>query len=264
MLILPAVDIKSGKAVRLKQGRADQETIYDDDPVRAAMRWAELGARRIHIVDLDGAFEGAPRNAKVTLAIAHALVGQKRTAWAALTADPTRLPSKNEGYRSNIKLEVGGGLRTFDSVRIFMAANVARCVIGTKALEDRQFLEELAGMYPGRICVGIDAKDGMVVTKGWVKVSEMPATELAQSLRGLRLGEVIYTDIDRDGMLEGPNFKRLEEMRRACPFPLIASGGVTTLDQIRRCKALGCFGAIVGKALYDGRMELKDALAAAE
>jgi phosphoribosylformimino-5-aminoimidazole carboxamide ribotide isomerase len=235
MLIIPAVDIKDGQAVRLKQGRAEERTVYGDDPVAAARRWAEGGARRIHIVDLDGAFEGAPRNLVHTLAILKA-------------------------FAATHEIEIGGGLRTVETVAQLIDAGAARCVIGTKALDDRTFLETLCRRFPGRINVGIDAKDGFVVTRGWVNVSAMPATTLAGELAALPLGEIIYTDIARDGMLQGPNLTRLAEMRAASPFPIIASGGVTTVQDIRDCKALKCFGAIVGKALYDGPLTLAEAL----
>ncbi len=239
MLVIPAVDIKDGKAVRLRQGKAGETTVYDDDTLRAARRWADEGARRIHIVDLDGAFDGAPKNAALTLAILNA-------------------------FAATHEIEIGGGLRTEDAIARFIEAGAARCVLGTKALDDRAFLEKLAHRFPGKINVGIDAKDGFVVTKGWVEVSVTQATDMVRQLAGIPLGEIIYTDIDRDGMLEGPNLKRLEEMCAASSFPVIASGGVTTLENVRECKALKCCGAIVGKAFYDGRMELRDALDAAK
>ncbi|HLX63040.1 MAG TPA: 1-(5-phosphoribosyl)-5-[(5-phosphoribosylamino)methylideneamino]imidazole-4-carboxamide isomerase [Planctomycetota bacterium] len=238
MLIIPAVDIKDGAAVRLKQGKAEEKTVYDANPVHAAKRWVDEGAARIHIVDLDGAFEGAPKNAALTEAILKA-------------------------FGATHEIQIGGGLRSEEIIARFIDAGAARCVIGTKALDDRAFLERVAQRFPGKINVGIDAKDGMVVTQGWVEVSSVPATKLVATLAGLPLGEIIYTDIERDGMLQGPNLKRLEEMRDASPFPLIASGGVTTLENIRDCKKLNCFGAIVGKAFYDGRMQLNDALQAA-
>jgi phosphoribosylformimino-5-aminoimidazole carboxamide ribotide isomerase len=236
MLVIPAVDIRNGKAVRLMQGRADRETVYDQDPVQAARRWAEGGARRIHVVDLDGAFEGIPRNQALVLAIIRAF--------------------------PKVEIEVGGGLRTEEAVRVLFEAGAARCVIGTKAAEDRAFLEALARAYPGKVSVGVDARNGHVATKGWVEVRELLATDLVKGLAGLPLGEVIYTDIERDGMLEGPSFARLEELHGVSPFPVIASGGVTTLEQIRRLAALNCYGCIVGKALFDGRLELEEALAA--
>ncbi|MFH0938689.1 MAG: 1-(5-phosphoribosyl)-5-[(5-phosphoribosylamino)methylideneamino]imidazole-4-carboxamide isomerase [Planctomycetota bacterium] len=235
MLLIPAVDIKSGRAVRLKQGLADQETVYDTDPVHAARRWADAGARRIHIVDLDGAFDGTPKNRAIILQIIAALA-------------------------STLELEIGGGLRVEETITELLDAGAARCVIGTRALEDRVFLKRLTDCYPGRINLGLDAKDGKVVTRGWVQASDIVAADFVRSLNDLRLGEVIYTDVSRDGMLEGPNFQQLHEILRASPFPLIASGGVTTIEQIRQCRDMGCFGAIIGKALYDGRLDLKMAL----
>lgn len=239
MQVIPAVDIKEGKAVRLVQGRADQKTIYNEDPVQAARQWSDLGAQRIHIIDLDGAFDGTPKNSAITLKILKALSAQN-------------------------EIQIGGGLRGIESIAMFLDAGAARCVIGTKALEDWVFLKTLAEQYPGKINVGLDAKDGKVVTKGWVEVSDTPATEMAKKLHQLPLGEVIYTDIETDGMLQGPNFKHLEAMRAACQLPLIASGGVTTIEHIRHCRDMGCFGAIVGKAFYDGRMDVREALAAGE
>ena len=231
MLIIPAVDMKNRKAVRLKQGKADQQTIYDEDPVHAAQKWVDLGARRIHIVDLDGAFEGTPKNRDLTLAILKA-------------------------FAAKVEVQIGGGLRSAQAVEEFLSAGAARCVIGTKVLEDRDFLKNLASRFPGKISVGLDAKDGKIVTKGWVETSATLATDLVASLYDLRLGEVIYTDIDRDGMLQGPNLKRLKEMRDASPFPLVASGGVTTLGHVKSCRELNCYGAIIGTAFYDGRMEI--------
>lgn len=237
MRVIPAVDIKGGKAVRLVQGKADQETVYDEDPVRAARRWADTGARRIHIVDLDGAFDGRPKNAELTFAILKEIRG--------------------------VEIEVGGGLRSAEAVAELFDAGAARCVIGTKAAEDRNFLKDLANRHPGKLCVGVDAKDGRVVTKGWVEVSSLLAVDLIAELYDLPLGEVIYTDIDRDGMLQGPNLKRMAEIRDACPFPLIASGGVTTLENVKALRELGCFGCIIGKALYDGRLDIQQAFTAA-
>jgi phosphoribosylformimino-5-aminoimidazole carboxamide ribotide isomerase len=234
MLVIPAVDIKGGKAVRLVQGKADQETVYYQDPLDAAKRWRDLGARRIHIVDLDGAFEGRPRNVALTLKLLERL--------------------------TDVELEIGGGLRTAEAVAELLDAGAARCVIGTKAIEDPAFVADLARSYPGRISVGLDAKDGYVAVKGWVEVSGRLAVDVAGELAPLPLGEVIYTDIERDGMLEGPNFSRLAEMQTASKHPVIASGGVTDLEQVRRLREMGVYGCIIGKALFDGRMALPDAL----
>ena len=238
MLVIPAVDIRNGKAVRLVQGRADQETVYDEDPVRAARRWADAGARRIHVVDLDGAFGGRPANSPLILAI--------------LRAFPA------------IEIEASGGLRTDEAVAELLTAGAARCVIGSRAAEEPAFLARLAERYPGKVSLGLDAKGGLVATKGWVEVRELRAVELLARLQGLPLAEIIYTDIERDGMLAGPNFARLEEILRASPFPVIASGGVTTLDNVRRLRALGCYGCIIGKALFDGRLDLPATLRVGE
>ena len=170
----------------------------------------------------------------------------------------------NHHYRMNIKLQVGGGLRSVESVRPFINANIARCVVGTKAAGRPRAAEDAGRkLFPVASMSASTRRDGKVVTKGWVNISETVATEFVKTLSDLPLGEIIYTDIERDGMMEGPNFAQLEGMLRVCPFPLIASGGVTTLDNVRRCKELGCRGAIIGKALYDGRMQLKDAMEAA-
>lgn len=237
MQVIPAVDIKGGQAVRLVQGLADRKTVYDDDPVRAARRWIDAGAKRLHVVDLDGAFEGFPRNAAITKAIIHALPG--------------------------VEVEVGGGLRSREAVADLLDAGAARCVIGTKAVEDPAFLRGLAEAYPGRIILGLDAKNGKVATKGWVEVSALSAGELLASVAAWPLAEVIYTDIETDGMLQGPNFARMGEVVKVSRFPVIASGGVATVEHIGALVRLGCFGCIVGKALYDGQLELKAALEAA-
>lgn len=235
MLVIPAVDVRNGKAVRLVQGRADRETVYDQNPIDAARRWIDGGASRVHLVDLDGAFDGEPKNAAHTIGI--------------IRAFPER------------EFEIGGGLRTEAAVRKFVEAGAARCVLGTKAAEDRGFVERVAKAFPGRISVGVDAKNGKVVTKGWVEVRDLEATALVRDLAGLPLGEIIYTDIERDGMLTEPNFGRLEELMKVSPFPVIASGGVATLAHIQRAKQIGCYGCIVGKALFDGRIEIRAALA---
>lgn len=247
MRILPAVDIKDGKVVRLKQGKADQQTTYGDDPLAVALNWARLGARRIHVVDLNGAFDGIPKNRAITLSIIKALAGAR---------------SVGDGPRCEV--QIGGGLRSAESIMEFLDAGAARCVIGTKALDDLDFLRNLASRYPGRVSIGLDARAGRLVTKGWLEASATLATDLIRSFNEMPLGEVIYTDIECDGMLQGPNLKRLKEMRNACPFPLIASGGVTTIEHVRSCQELGCYGAIIGKAFYDGCLELGDAMKAAE
>jgi phosphoribosylformimino-5-aminoimidazole carboxamide ribotide isomerase len=235
--IIPAVDIKGGKVVRLLQGQADKEVVYPTDPVSAAKRWQQEGAERLHLVDLDGAFEGRPCNADWTKRILREV---------------------------RIEVEIGGGLRSIDAVREFMEAGAARCVIGTKAVEDRSFLADLARSWPQRIIVGIDAKAGQIMTRGWLSGSSVTAADLLSELYDLPLGEVIYTDIERDGLLGGPNYEQIREILRASPFPVISSGGVCSIDHVERLRNLGCSGCIIGKAFYDGKLTFAEARKAGE
>ena len=237
MIVIPAVDIKGGRCVRLEQGEADRETVYGDDPAAPAKRWADAGAERIHVVDLDGAFDGRPKNAEAVRAILAAV---------------------------DVPIEVGGGIRTPEAAAELIEAGAARVVVGTRAAEDPEFLRALANAHPGKINLGLDAKDGYVAVKGWVETGGLRAVDLLNQLADVPLGEVIYTDIARDGMLKGPNFAEMEEVQKESAHPVIASGGVTTEDDIRRLADMGVFGAIVGKALYDGRLSIEDALAAAK
>ena len=234
MRIFPAVDIKDGRCVRLFQGRADRVTVYGEDPVAQACAWADAGATRLHLVDLDGAFEGRPKNMDLVLRIVDAL---------------------------EIEVEVGGGIRTQDVAQELIQAGAARVIVGTRAAEDPAFLRDLAGVFPGKINLGLDAAGGLVVTKGWVHTTEMQAVDLVRQLAGAPLGEVIYTDIARDGALAGPNFDAIAAMQKACPFPLTASGGVTRLADLDRLNAMGVYAAIVGKALYTGDIRIDEALA---
>ena len=238
MLVIPAIDLKDGRCVRLRQGDISQETVYSEDPAATASRWEGLGARLLHVVDLNGAIEGQPRNLPQIEAIVKAV---------------------------SIPIQVGGGIRTLETVRMYVSRGVKRVVMGTAVLEDRVTLEQACKEFPGRILVGIDAKNGLVAVKGWKSISNTTVRELVGTLQGLPLAAVIYTDIARDGMLEGPNLSSLKVIVDASPLPVIASGGVTRIEDIRAIKALGgrIEGAIVGKALYDGKLDLKAALAAA-
>lgn len=233
MHILPAVDIKGGKAVRLFQGKADQETVYNPSPLSAAMNWVEQGATYLHIVDLDGAFDGESENEKHIAEIAK---------------------------KSPVPIEVGGGIRTMEKAGRLLDLGVDRVIIGTKALESRDFIYGLLEKFPGRINVGIDAKDGMVAIKGWVEKSDVKAEDFLKELSGSGVGAIIYTDISRDGALQGPNIESIKRATEITDIPIIASGGVTTLDDIKALSKLPLFGIISGKALYDGRINLKDAL----
>lgn len=237
MLVIPAIDLKDGRCVRLRQGDMSEETVYSEDPAATALRWEGLGARLLHVVDLNGAIDGEPRNLAQIEAILKAV---------------------------SIPIQVGGGIRTLETVRMYLSRGVTRVVMGTAVLQDRVVLEQACKEFPGRILVGIDAKNGLVAVKGWTSVSNTTVRELVGTLKGLPLAGVVYTDIARDGMLEGPNLSSLKDIVDASPVPVIASGGVTRIEDIRAINALGARieGAIVGKALYDGKLDLKQAMAA--
>lgn len=238
MLIIPAVDLKDGRCVRLRQGDLQAETVYSDDPASMAIQWERRGARMLHLVDLNGAVEGQPKNQAGIEAIVKAV---------------------------SIPVQVGGGVRDLESVRRYLDGGVRRVVLGTAALRDRGLLEKACAQYPARILVGIDARNGKVAVQGWTSQSETLATDLLKSLADCPLAGVIYTDIARDGMLQGPNLVALREIAARSPVPVIASGGITKVEDIRAIKSLGprIEGTIVGKALYDGKLDLQVALAAA-
>ena len=239
MTILPAIDLQGGRCVRLRQGRADEATIYSDDPVSMAMKWADEGAEWLHVVDLDGAFEGGPRHADVIAKIVAAI---------------------------GIPVEVGGGLRTDDDVARLLDAGAERAIIGTRALADPEALERLVARFGGsHIAAGIDARDGLVQVKGWVETSSVKAVDLARRVEKAGVGTIIYTDTATDGMLSGPNLAAQSEMCRATKCGIIASGGVGSAAHVRALAGLGfgnLVGAIVGKALYDGRATLPALVAA--
>ena len=237
MLIIPAIDLKDGRCVRLRQGDMAKETVYSHDIPSIARQWQQQGAMLIHVVDLNGAVDGAPRNLpQIELVLKHA----------------------------SVKVQVGGGIRTIDAVRRYLLAGVSRVVLGTAALIDRSLLEQACHEFPGRILLGLDAKDGNVAVKGWTTVSETRAVDLLKQLADHELGAVIYTDISRDGMLSGPNIPALAEVVEHSSFPVIASGGISRIDDLRAVRSLGprVEGAIVGKALYDGKLDLRAAIAA--
>ena len=231
MLVIPAIDVKDGRCVRLRQGNMAAETVYSEDIPAVASMWQAHGATLIHVVDLNGAVDGTPRNLSQIDAVIKAV---------------------------RVKVQVGGGIRTIDTVRHYLNRGVSRVVLGTAALLDRTFLEQACSEYPGRILLGLDARDGKVAVKGWTAVSETTAIELLKELAGCEIGAVIYTDISRDGMLSGPNISALAEVVACSPFPVIASGGVTRVEDLRAVSTLGSRieGVIVGKALYDGKLDL--------
>jgi phosphoribosylformimino-5-aminoimidazole carboxamide ribotide isomerase len=235
MQIYPAIDLRGGQCVRLRQGDYQQETVFGADPAAMARRWISEGATFLHIVDLDGAKEGRPING----------------------------PSVHAIVEAGAPCQLGGGLRTREHVAAALAWGVQRVVIGTKALQSPGWLEEICQEFPHQVVLGIDARDGRVATQGWLEVSDVGAVELAQRFQELPLGALVYTDISRDGMLQGVNAVAMAEMVAATRLPVIASGGVTTLDDIRRLAAIPVAGCIVGRALYEGRLALKDILQAA-
>ena len=235
MTILPAIDLKGGKCVRLRQGRADDVTVYGDDPAAQARDWRDQGGRELHVVDLDGAFDGEPRHTAVIRAVIEAFGGP---------------------------VEVGGGLRTPEAVAAVVEAGAARAIIGSAALEDPAFLAACVELYGDKIAVGIDARDGFVQTKGWVETTKVKATDLAAAVAKAGVKTIIYTDTATDGMLGGPNLAQMAAICDAAPTcQITASGGVSSPYDVENLKALGranLRAAIVGKALYDGRTTLRD------
>ena len=235
MVILPAIDLKDGKCVRLRQGRADDVTVYGDDPAEQAKDWAEQGGAELHVVDLDGAFAGTPRHAETIRRIIAAFGGP---------------------------VEVGGGLRTPEALTAVIEAGAARAILGSAALDDPEFLSKAVELYGERIAVGIDARDGFVQTKGWVETTSVKATDLAQAVARLGVKSIIYTDTATDGMLGGPNLTQLAAICEAAPTcQVTASGGVSSPFDVENLKALerpNLRAAIVGKALYDGRTTLRE------
>jgi phosphoribosylformimino-5-aminoimidazole carboxamide ribotide isomerase len=233
MLILPAIDLRGGKCVRLRQGDYRQETVFGDDPVAMARRWVSEGARALHLVDLDGAKEGKPVNGPVIRRIVESI---------------------------DVPCQVGGGLRTEGAIESTLEIGVARVVLGTRALQDPAWVRQMAQTYPNRIVVGLDAREGKVATHGWLETSEASALDMAREFANWPLYAIVYTDIARDGMLEGPNVEGLAALAEAVPLPVIASGGVTTLDNVRELMARRVFGCIIGRALYEGKIDLSAVL----
>jgi phosphoribosylformimino-5-aminoimidazole carboxamide ribotide isomerase len=235
MIILPAIDLKDGKCVRLRQGCADDVTVYGDDPAAQARDWAAQGGSELHVVDLDGAFAGTPRHAQVIARIIEAFGGP---------------------------VEVGGGLRDLNSLTAVIEAGAARAIIGSAALEDPSFLSAAVDLYGDRIAVGIDARDGFVQTKGWVETTKVRATDLAAAVAKAGVKTIIYTDTATDGMLQGPNLSQMAAICDAAPTcSITASGGVSSVYDVENLKALeraNLTAAIVGKALYDGKVTLKE------
>lgn len=237
MVIYPAIDIKDGKCVRLVQGRFSDVTVYSDDPVEMARIFEQAGAEYLHVVDLDGARLGSPQNMDIIGELAAEL---------------------------GIPVQTGGGIRTAETMEILLDKGIKRVILGTSAVNDPMLVKAAAERFGAGIAIAVDAKDGFVATEGWEQTSGFTAVEFARKMEDLGAGVIIYTDISRDGMLKGPNLKAMEEMVKAVGMDVIASGGVSSIQDIKNLKNAGVAGAIIGKALYTGNIDLKEAIAAAK
>lgn len=237
MIIYPAIDIKDGKCVRLLQGKFSDVTVYSDNPAGMAMRFVQSGAEYLHVVDLDGAKLGEPQNISVIGSIA---------------------------ARAGIPLQVGGGIRTIETMELVLAKGIKRVILGTSAVNDQDIAKKAALRFGGNLAVAVDARDGMVAVEGWAMTSSFTAISFAKKMEEIGVKVIIYTDISRDGMLKGPNLKAMEEMVKAVGIEVIASGGVSSVRDIKNLKKVGVAGAIIGKALYTGDIDLREAIAAAK
>ena len=234
--VIPAVDIQGGKAVRLRQGRQDDSTVFDDSPVEVARRFAAEGATRIHVVDLDGAFSGRPVNEEIIRRIVNAV---------------------------ECPVQMGGGVRNYEIAARYLGAGVSRIILGTSIVRNPEEVLRITKAYPGKVAAGIDAKDGFVAIRGWVEVTGVTAVDLARQMEENGISCFIYTDISRDGMMEGPNFQSIREFARGLSTPVIASGGVSTMEDLATLGEMesdGVCGAVIGRAIYDGSLLLADAL----
>ncbi|NWF52316.1 MAG: 1-(5-phosphoribosyl)-5-[(5-phosphoribosylamino)methylideneamino]imidazole-4-carboxamide isomerase [Nitrospirae bacterium] len=234
MIIIPAIDLKDGQCVRLFQGKRDAVTKYSNDPADTAKQWESCGAELLHIVDLDGAFTGRPKNLEAIIKIRNAV---------------------------NIPIQLGGGVRSFDIINKIFSAGIDRVIIGTAAIQDPKFLNRSCSKYHNRILVGIDAKDGMLAIKGWKEITTVKAVELAKSLEIEGIGGIVYTDITRDGTLSGPNITAIKNIVENVKTPVIAAGGVCNIEDIKKLVEIkGLWGVITGKAIYEGTLDLKEAI----
>ncbi|MFK5926304.1 MAG: 1-(5-phosphoribosyl)-5-[(5-phosphoribosylamino)methylideneamino]imidazole-4-carboxamide isomerase [Desulfuromusa sp.] len=237
MIILPAIDLKEGRCVRLEQGLMDKGTVYNDDPAAQAVMWQEQGGEFLHIVDLDGAFAGVPKNKSAIKSIVEAI---------------------------DIPSELGGGIRDLKTIEAYLDLGINRVILGTVAQENPELVKDACRKFPGQIVVGIDAKDGLVAVHGWVDVTEKKAIEMAKEMEDFGVEAIIYTDISRDGMMLGPNIEATKALAEAINIPVIASGGLSTLDDIRKLIEIeesGVTGVITGKAIYSGAIDLRAAVA---
>jgi len=236
MLILPAIDLRGGRCVRLRQGDYSRETVFDEDPVAVARGFEEAGATWLHMVDLDGARDGEPKNLDKVAAVVEAV---------------------------GMKVELGGGIRTTEMVETVLGLGLARVIVGTRAVREPEWLAEIARKFPQKVAWGLDTRKAQVAIAGWGTLTDRTVVEMLDDARDVPLAAIIYTDIERDGMMAGPNVAATTLVVSASPFPVIASGGVTTVEDVARIKETGAHGAIIGRALYDGEITLADALDAA-
>jgi len=236
MIIIPAVDIKNGKCVRLSQGRMDLETVYSDDPAAMAKKWEDEGAEIIHVVDLDGAVAKSPRNINTIQKILETV---------------------------KVPIQVGGGIRNEDTIRMYLDLGIGKIIIGTEAIRNPKLVKDACKAFPGRIIVGIDARQGMVAIEGWTKTTEIKAVELAKKFEDCGVAAINFTDIHRDGMETGPNIDETRRLAEEVSIPVVASGGVSTIKDIMNLiplKEVGLAGVITGRALYNGTLNLKEAI----
>ncbi|NYB75643.1 1-(5-phosphoribosyl)-5-[(5-phosphoribosylamino)methylideneamino]imidazole-4-carboxamide isomerase [Sedimentibacter hydroxybenzoicus DSM 7310] len=233
MILFPAIDIKDNQCVRLTQGKFDQVNVYSADPVEMAKKWESMGARYLHVVDLDGAKSEGFQNKKSIEKIIKSI---------------------------KIPVQIGGGIRNEERIKELLNAGAQRVIVGTMAIEQQELLTELAAVYKEHLAVSIDALNGKVATRGWQDVADVDSIDLCKLLESIGIKHVVYTDISKDGMLSGPNFHIYEELSQKTGINIIASGGVTTLDDIRKLNSMNLYGAIIGKALYDNRLDFKEAL----
>ena len=232
MLLIPAIDLKDGACVRLRQGRMDDDTVFSDNPVEMAGKWVAAGGRRLHLVDLNGAFAGTPVNGEVIRAIAK--------------------------QYPDVPIQVGGGIRDEATIQAYLDAGVTYCIIGTQAVKDPEFVARACKAFPGHVMVGLDAKEGMVAINGWAEVTDINVVDLARRFENDGVSAIIYTDIGRDGMLQGPNVEATASLANAVNIPIIASGGITNIDDIRALCGAGTdniTGAITGRAIYEGTLD---------
>ena len=238
MLLIPAIDLKQGKCVRLRQGRMENDTVFSDDPVATAARWVDAGARRLHLVDLDGAFAGQPKNSKVIRAVCEAF--------------------------PDLSIQIGGGISTAETIKTYLDAGAQYTIIGSQAVRNPAFVKQACRRFAGHIMLGLDVRDGKVAVGGWVETSELGAIELGRQFEDDGIESIVYTDISRDGMLQGVNVEATAELGSSVNIPVIASGGVASMTDIKALYARrgdGIVGSILGRAIYAGTLDLVEAQA---